>query len=145
MNCLVLNSLFSIANATEFAFKGGLGTVRGVSTTAGVFRCICFAVFVWTIKLDWFTYYRSFQRTHSQNKRQNTYFFALLLHIFHQMYAFLLTKYFYCLNALTIKSFLSNVYPTLQFKITILFVGFNSFHALFFVVADVHTLILYIC
>ena len=93
----------AIANATELTFKGGLGTVRGVSTTAGVFWCICFAVFVWTIKLDWFTYYRSFQRTHSQNKRQNTWFFALLLHIFHQMYAFLLTKYFYCLNALIIK------------------------------------------
>ena len=41
-------ALFSIANATELAFKGGPGTVRGVSATAGVFRCICFAVFVWT-------------------------------------------------------------------------------------------------
>ena len=52
--------------------------------------------------------------------------------------------FFYCLNALIIKSFLSNVYPTLQFKITILFVGFNSCHVLFFFVADVHTLILFI-
>ena len=41
-------ALFSIAKATELAFKGGPGTVRGVSTTAGAFQCICFAVFVWT-------------------------------------------------------------------------------------------------
>ena len=41
-------ALFFIANATEMAFKGGPGTVRGVSTTAGDCRCICFAVFVWT-------------------------------------------------------------------------------------------------
>ena len=41
-------ALFSIASATELAFKGVPGTVRGVSTTAGAFRCICFAVFVWT-------------------------------------------------------------------------------------------------
>ena len=41
-------ALFSISNATELAFKGGPGTVRGVSKTAGAFRCICFAVFVWT-------------------------------------------------------------------------------------------------
>ena len=42
---------------------------------------------------------------------------------------------------------LSNVYPTLlvQFKIPIIFVGFNSCHVFFFFVADVHTLILYIC
>ena len=44
-------ALFSIANATELAFKGGPGTVRGVSTTTGAFRCICFAVFVWTRKI----------------------------------------------------------------------------------------------
>ena len=44
-------ALFSIANVTELAFKGGPGTARGVSTTAGAFRCICFAVFVWTRKI----------------------------------------------------------------------------------------------
>ena len=33
-------ALFSIANATELAFKWGPGTVRGVSTTAGAFRCM---------------------------------------------------------------------------------------------------------
>ena len=43
--------LFSIANATELAFKGGPGTVWDVSNTAGAFRCICFAVFVWTRKI----------------------------------------------------------------------------------------------
>ena len=43
--------LFSIANATGLAFIGGPGTVRGVSTTAGAFGCICFAVFVWTRKI----------------------------------------------------------------------------------------------
>ena len=41
-------TLFSIANAIELSFKGGPDTERGVSTTAGAFRCICFAVFVWT-------------------------------------------------------------------------------------------------
>ena len=41
-------ALFSIANATELAFKGGPDTVKGVSTTAGAFRCICFAVIVLT-------------------------------------------------------------------------------------------------
>ena len=41
-------ALFSIANATELAVKWGPDTVRSVSTTAGAFRCICFAVFVWT-------------------------------------------------------------------------------------------------
>ena len=40
--------LFSIANVTELAFGGDPGTIRGVSTTAGAFRCICLAVFVWT-------------------------------------------------------------------------------------------------
>ena len=44
-------ALFSVANATELAFKGGPGTVRGVSTTAGAFRCICFAVLVLTRKI----------------------------------------------------------------------------------------------
>ena len=44
-------ALFSIANATELAFNGGPGTVRGVSTTAGAFRCICFAVFAWARKI----------------------------------------------------------------------------------------------
>ena len=44
-------TLFSIANAIELAFKGGPGTVTGVSTTAGAFRCICFAVFVLTRKI----------------------------------------------------------------------------------------------
>ena len=44
-------TLFSIANAIELAFKGGSGTVRGVSTTAGAFRRKCFAVFVWTRKI----------------------------------------------------------------------------------------------
>ena len=44
-------ALFSIANATGFAFKGGPGTVRCISTTAGAFRCIYFAVFVWTRKI----------------------------------------------------------------------------------------------
>ena len=33
-------ALFSIANATVLAFKGGPGTVRGVSETDGAFRCI---------------------------------------------------------------------------------------------------------
>ena len=44
-------ALFSIANASELALKGGPSTVRGVSTTAGAFRCIRFAVFVWTRKI----------------------------------------------------------------------------------------------
>ena len=33
-------ALFSIKNATELAFAGGPGTVRGVSTTAGALRCL---------------------------------------------------------------------------------------------------------
>ena len=41
-------ALFFTANATGLAFKGGSGTMRGVSTTAGAFRCILFAVFVCT-------------------------------------------------------------------------------------------------
>ena len=41
-------ALFSIANATELAFDGGPFKVWDVSTTAGAFRCICLAVFVWT-------------------------------------------------------------------------------------------------
>ena len=40
---------------------------------------------------------------------------------------------------------LDSKYHISQFKITIIFVGFNSCHVLFFFVADVHTLILYIC
>ena len=42
-------ALFSKANANELAFDGYPGTVRGVSTTAGGTRCICFAVFVWKV------------------------------------------------------------------------------------------------
>ena len=57
-------ALFFIANAIELVFKGGPGTIMGVSTTAGAFRCVCFAVFYGSVKLDWFTYYRYFQRTH---------------------------------------------------------------------------------
>ena len=33
-------ALFSIANATELAFKGGPDTERGVSRTPGAFRCL---------------------------------------------------------------------------------------------------------
>ena len=44
-------AIFSIANATELGFEGGPGTVRGVFTTTRAFRCICFAVFVWTRKI----------------------------------------------------------------------------------------------
>ena len=44
-------ALFSIANATALTFKGGPATVRGVSTTACAFWCICFAVFVCTRKI----------------------------------------------------------------------------------------------
>ena len=35
--CIRDCALFSIANAIELAFKGGPGTVMGVSTTAGAF------------------------------------------------------------------------------------------------------------
>ena len=45
------SALFSIANATVLAFRGSPCTVRGVSTTASAFRCICSAVFVWTCKI----------------------------------------------------------------------------------------------
>ena len=57
--------LFSIANATELAFKGDPGTVSGVSTDRR-----CFLVYIalrycyGPVKMDWFSYYRSFQRTH---------------------------------------------------------------------------------
>ena len=44
-------ALFSIADATELAYKGGPGTVRGFSTIAGAFRCIYQAVSVWTRKI----------------------------------------------------------------------------------------------
>ena len=57
--------LFSIANATQFAFKWDPGTVKGVSTDRR-----CFPVYIvmrylnGPVKLDWFSYYRSFQQTH---------------------------------------------------------------------------------
>ena len=60
---------FSIANATELAFKGNPGTGRGVSTDRR-----CFPVYIalrylyGPVKLDWFSYYRSFQGTHWQNE-----------------------------------------------------------------------------
>ena len=56
---------FSIANATELAFKGNPGTGWGVSTDRR-----CFPVYIalrylyGPVKLDWFSYYRSFQGTH---------------------------------------------------------------------------------
>ena len=57
--------LFSIANATELAFKGDPGTVGGVFTDR---RClpvhIVLRYLYGPVKLDWFSYYRSFQRTH---------------------------------------------------------------------------------
>ena len=57
--------LFSTANATELAFKRDPGTVRGDSTD-----CRCFPVYIalrylyGPVKLDWFSYYRSFKRPH---------------------------------------------------------------------------------
>ena len=57
--------LFSIANATELAFKGDPCTVRGDSTD-----CRCFPVYIalrylyGPVKLDSFSFYRSFERPH---------------------------------------------------------------------------------
>ena len=57
-------SLCSIASATELAFKGNPGTVSGVSTDR---RCypvyIALRYLYGPVKLDWFSCYRSFQRT----------------------------------------------------------------------------------
>ena len=57
-------ALFSIADATELAFKGGPGTVRGVSTTPVLSGVYALRYLYGAVKLDWFTYYRSFQRTY---------------------------------------------------------------------------------
>ena len=56
-------ALFSIENATELAYKGGPGTVRGVPTTAVLSGVYALWYLYGPVKLDWFTYYRSFQRT----------------------------------------------------------------------------------
>ena len=57
--------LFSIAYATELAFKGDPGTVRDVSADRRCFPLyIALRYLCGPVKLDWFSYYRSFQRTH---------------------------------------------------------------------------------
>ena len=62
-------ALFSIANATELAFKGGPGTVRWGGGGGGPRPPVVSGVYALRylygpIKLDWFTYYRTFQRSH---------------------------------------------------------------------------------
>ena len=55
--------LFSIANATELAFKGDPSTVSGVSTDRRCFLVYIALRYLYELmKLDWFSYYRSFQR-----------------------------------------------------------------------------------
>ena len=48
----------------SWLLKGGPGTVRGVSTTAGASGVYALRYLYGSAKLDWFSYYRSFQRTH---------------------------------------------------------------------------------
>ena len=57
--------VFSIANATELAFNWDLGTVRGVSTDRRCFLAYLALRHLYRpVELDWFSYYRSFQRTY---------------------------------------------------------------------------------
>ena len=55
---------FFIANATELAFKGGPGAVGDVFMTAGATGVNALRYLYGPDKVDWLTYYRSFQRTH---------------------------------------------------------------------------------
>ena len=57
-------ALFSIANATELAFKGVL-VKKGVFPRPPVLSGVYALRYLYgPVLLDWFTYYRSFQRTH---------------------------------------------------------------------------------